>query len=123
MRRRGEGRAGCERGSVTAETAVLMPVIVLLLLAVACVGVLGAAQVRLDHAAGTAARELARNAGAEVDAARMAGPGASLARAETGGGVSVMLRRSVPLLGWFGPGVELRAEAFALVERTGGAAP
>lgn len=63
-----------DRGSATAETAIVMPVVVVLLVALALMGVAGATQVRVDAAARAAARELARgeDQGAAVAAARRA---------------------------------------------------
>lgn len=61
-----------DRGSVTAETAVVLPVIVVLVAVLAFVGSAGAQQVRVDASARAAARELARgeDEGAAVAAAR-----------------------------------------------------
>lgn len=70
--------AARDRGSVTAELAVALPAVVLVL--GACVwGVqLAAAQVRLEDAAGLAARAAARGDAVE-DALRAAPPGAAVA--------------------------------------------
>lgn len=63
-----------DRGSVTAETAVVLPVIVVLAVVLAFVGLAGAQQVRVDASARAAARELARGEDerAAVEAARQA---------------------------------------------------
>lgn len=63
-----------DRGSVTAETAVVLPVIVVLAVVLAFVGLAGAQQVRVDASARAAARELARgeDEAAAVEAARQA---------------------------------------------------
>lgn len=49
-----------DRGSATAETAIVLPVVVLLVVVLAFVGIAGAQQVRVESAARAVARELAR---------------------------------------------------------------
>lgn len=118
---RTEGRrvadAGRTRGSVTAEFAVLLPVVVLALLAVAGVAVVGAAQVRVQQAAGVVVREAAR--GAEgVDGDRVAGAGARIALARSGGWAEATVSRSVPLWGVMGPEITVSASAAAKAEKS-----
>lgn len=69
---------GGDRGSVTAEFALAMPAIAIVL--AASVGGVGAAveAVRLQHAASTAARDAGRGGGTDV--ARRLAPEASVAR-------------------------------------------
>lgn len=71
-----------DRGSATAETAVVLPVVVLLVVVLAFVGIAGAQQVRVESGARAAARELARGedeAAAVAAAHAGAGPGARVA--------------------------------------------
>ena len=114
--RQGHHHGRGERGSVTAETAVLLPIVLLVLLAIAGVSVVGAAQVRVQQAAGAIAREHARGAGGSVDAAGVAGPGSSVSVQESGGWAHVSVSRTVPLWQGFGPGITVHAEALARAE-------
>ncbi|MGQ4531923.1 TadE family type IV pilus minor pilin [Dermabacteraceae bacterium P13138] len=109
--------ASSDTGTVTAETALVLPVVVLLLAALAFAAGAFAAQGRLQVAARDAARELARGEGparAEQIAAQTAGPGS---RVKISGAEAVTVhisREYAPLKGW--PGLRLDASATALRE-------
>ena len=114
------GRAGgrCQ-GSVTAEFAVVLPVLVLLLAAVLGAGAAGVAELRCIDAARTAARLVARHEPAAVAtaAARAAGPEGATVRSSRVGElvrVEVTARVRLPLPGR--PTVELTAASVAQVE-------
>ncbi|CAN5553461.1 hypothetical protein BH10ACT7_BH10ACT7_06450 [soil metagenome] len=99
-----------DRGSVTAEFAVALPAVVLVL--AACVGGLQVAghQVRLQDAAAVAARSIARGGGvgvAQARASRMV-PGVSVTHRADGDLVCASLSLAVP------PGLTLRASSCAL---------
>ncbi len=126
----GTGRPGRtrERGSVTAELAVgLAPVAVLLLLA-AWLAAAGAVQVRVQVAAGSAARALARGEEPAVVVARTsaaAGDGADVARRleQAGGTTLVRVRVTVPLhVPVLGAVARVGAEAVSPVEADAGSA-
>jgi hypothetical protein len=107
---------GRERGSVTAEFAVALPAVVLVLgLALGALAV-GSQSVRLQDAAGLAARALARGE-PPGEVAGIAGalvPGVGLARSDRSGLVCAVLAvRAAGVLS----GIELRAESCALAER------
>lgn len=90
------------RGAVTAELAVGLPAVVLLLAAVLTGVAAGATQLRVEEAARAAAREIMRGsgAGAEDAARRIAGPDALIAVWANGEWVQVEVSSSVaaPLL-------------------------
>lgn len=99
-----------DRGTVTAEFAVALPAVVLVL--AACLGGLQVAghQLRLQDAAAVAARSVARGGSlgaAQARASRMV-PGASVAHRTDGDLVCVSLALVVP------PGLTLRAASCAL---------
>jgi hypothetical protein len=106
-----------QHGSSTAEVAVLLPGIALLVALAVGAGAVGATQVRLEQAARAAARELARGEGASVahqTARRLAGDGATVG---IGGGngfrtVRVSVEIDLPLLGG-GAGFALAGEGSA----------
>lgn len=107
-----------DRGSATAETAIVLPVVVAMVLVILVAGLGIGAQVRLESAARQAARELAR--GEEEPAAlavveRVAGDGARASVRIEGDWVRVEVHRSyraqAPLLG--GASWELSADAVA----------
>lgn len=110
--------AGAPRqaGSVTAEMAVLLPVVLLILLTVAGVAVVGSGQVRVQQAAGALAREHARGDGGRVDVVKVGGRGAAAQVSESGGWTTVTVTRSVPIWQSFGPGIKLRATALVRSE-------
>lgn len=121
--RPGPGIDRRSQGSVTAELAVALPSVVLVLAVLLTLGQLITAQIRCVDAARAAARMAARG---ESDArARAAGrtaapDGAAVALARSGDTVavevSIMLR--LPLPG--GPELPVRASSVALVEQPGG---
>lgn len=111
-----------ERGAVTAETAVALPVLVLLGLALAWLISLGVSQVRVVDAARETARALAR--GEDPGVARglglqVAPAGSEVWVSSAHGVVRVVVTSEVRgpggLLG-FVPGFEARAEAVAALE-------
>lgn len=104
-----------ERGSVTAEFAVVLPVVLLALLSVLAVGVLSAAAVRVQQAAGAVAREAARG-GPTDDAAGFAGDDASVQVSRSGEWARVTVTTRVPLWGLLGPSMSVSGEASARVE-------
>ncbi|MGX5697462.1 TadE family type IV pilus minor pilin [Agromyces soli] len=107
-------RSGGERGSATAELAVALPAVALVLAACLAAVMLVAQQVRLTDAAADAARSLGRgesSAEAEAIAARVAGGGVSLASVVDDAFVCATLR--APGAGLLG-GVELSASSCAV---------
>jgi hypothetical protein len=118
-----------ERGSVTAETAVLLPTLVLVAAALAWLVGVGVAQVQCVDAARDAARAFARAESAEVATAlaRQSAPdGARVSVGRSGGMVEVTVSyRATP------PGplldtavaLDLRATASTPMENADGAAP
>ena len=105
-----------DHGAVTAEYAVLLPTVVLVLVALVATAAVGVQQVRSQDAAGSAARILARGDGETAAAEavrRMAGESTRLEHTEADGWVSVSVTHAGPgPLGWF-DGVRLSAEASA----------
>lgn len=111
-----------ERGAATAETAMALPVLVLLGLALAWVVGLGVAQARVVDAARETARALARG---EADARalalgrQVAPDGADIRISTDEGSVRVVVTAEVrgpgDVLGFL-PGFEARAEAVAAME-------
>jgi TadE-like protein len=109
-------------GAVTAEAAMVLPVLVLFLLALVWLVGLGVAQVRVVDAAREAARAAARGEGAAaaVALARRVAPAASSAQVSQGGQrvhavVSCAVRGPGGLLALLPP-VRVRAEAVAVRE-------
>src|SRR3954447_19403080 len=105
-----------EAGTVTAELAVALPAVLLVL--AACLGGLrlGAEQVRLADAAGIAARSLARHDPPGTTASLLRALGGSVVGVTRGGGVLCAgLERSVPVLGTLAV-VPIRARSCALEE-------
>jgi len=104
-----------DRGSVTAELAVGLPAVVLLLLAVLGVSAAGVVQQRCAEAARTAARlaALGEDDAAVVSGARrVAGDAADVAVAHDDGWVTVTVSARLPVAG-LGEVVTLRAGATA----------
>lgn len=102
-----------DRGAVTAEYAVLLPVAVLMLVAVLLAGAAAVQQVRNQDAAASAARVLARGDGedaARASAARMAGDGADVRLDTVDSWATVTVTHAGP---GFLAGALLRAEASA----------
>ncbi len=117
MRRRDES------GAVTAETAVVLPVLVLLGLVLASLVALGVSQVRVIDAAREAARAFARgdDRAAAVDLGRRVAPdGAEFEVTTEDGRVRVVVTAEIEgpggLLGMV-PGLRAHAEAVALLEQ------
>lgn len=110
-----------DQGSATAETAIVLPVVVAMVAVLLVAGLGIGAQVRLESAARGAARELARgedpSTAAEV-AQRLGGEGTTVRIGGDGSWVRVEARRTyhadAPLLG--GAHWELRADAQAHLE-------
>ncbi|GAA1328181.1 TadE family type IV pilus minor pilin [Brachybacterium rhamnosum] len=110
-----------DQGSATAETAIVLPVVVAMVAVLLVAGLGIGAQVRLESAARGAARELARgedpSTAAEV-AQRLGGEGTTVSIGGDGSWVRVEARRTyradAPLLG--GAHWELRADAQAHLE-------
>ena len=116
--RRQQPPADSARGAVTAELAVGLPAVVLLLAAVLTGIAAGATQLRVEEAARAAAREIMRGGRAEAEdaARRIAGPGARITvlvdgewmQVQVGSSVSAPLLERLPL--------ELTATATVLPE-------
>lgn len=107
-----------DRGSSTAELAVLLPGIALMLSLTLGVGVLGMQQIRVQQAASAVARELARGeepAQARATGSRLAGGKARFSISTGGSLAEVKVSRilQVPLIGT----VTLRGEAHASWEQ------
>lgn len=111
-----------ERGAVTAELALGLPVLLALTVGLVWLLAVGAGQIRVVDGAREAARSLARGdpaAAAIARAERVAGEGSRVAVARGDGEVSVTVTRRVDGPGGLFdalPGVTLRAEAVAAVE-------
>ena len=120
-RRHGEGRR-TQRGSVTAETVMVLPVLVAVALGLAWLLSLAATQVRVVDAARETARAAARDdgRGSAVELGRRVAPdGARITVREDGG--TVVVRVSSEVRGprglfRFVPGVDVDAEAVAAME-------
>jgi hypothetical protein len=109
------------RGSVTAEFAVVLPVLALMLAAVLAAGSAGVAKLRCIDAARSAARLAARHepAATALTAARLAGPAGAVIRLSVAGDlvrVQVTARVQLPLPGR--PTVELGATSVAQLEQS-----
>jgi Flp pilus assembly protein TadG len=111
-----------ERGMVTAETAVVLPVLVAVTLAMVWLLTLGVAQMKVTDAAREAARALARGESADraVQLAELAAPGATVTIAHDSGMVVVTARQGISppggaLAGAFGV-AEVSSSATALDE-------
>ncbi|GAA3493106.1 TadE family type IV pilus minor pilin [Streptomyces prasinosporus] len=120
--------AGCERGRdrgfVTAESALVLPVLVMFATALVYGLLVVAAQIRCVDAARTGARAAARQDApdAVVEVAREAAPsGARITVSREGGHVRVAVVARPPLLN--GLPLDVREEAVAAVEETAGEGP
>ncbi|MER7778230.1 TadE family type IV pilus minor pilin [Streptomyces sp. NPDC096191] len=121
--RRGYGRRS-DGGFVTAETAVVLPVLVVFAMALVWGLLVVAAQIQCVDAARTGARAAARQDpdGAVVELAREAAPrGARVTVAREAGLVRVVVVAEPPAL--HGLPFEVREEAVASAERAVGAEP
>lgn len=88
-----------ERGTVTAEFAVVLPALVLVLILVVGAGVIGIAQVRVYEAARAGAREAARGEPVhdiEKAAKRKAGPGSTVTVSQGGAFAKVRVKTTLP---------------------------
>ncbi|MET1064149.1 MAG: TadE family type IV pilus minor pilin [Arthrobacter sp.] len=97
--RRGPGAGGVCRGAVTAEFAVTLPAVLLLLALLLAGSAAGATQLRLDEAARAGARALARGedaAAVDVIVRRLAGNAAASAVASDGEWLTVTVSGRVP---------------------------
>ena len=127
MSRRGRG----DKGQATVEVALVLPFLVVLLLAMAQVGLIIRAQVMVIHAAREAARAVAVDATADAQGAALLAstldPGRTTVDVsgslDPGGHVTVtvgyVVESSIPLAGAIIGDVELDAEATMLVEGLG----
>lgn len=111
-----------QRGSVTAEVAVVLPALVVLLALLLGTAHVGIAQLRLEEAARAGAREAMRGEGAdrvESTVQRLAGEHATTTVTSGSGWTTVEVRASVdgPLVGSIG--LELRASASGREESGG----
>lgn len=111
-----------ERGAVTAEAAVVLPIMVVLTVGLAWLVALGVAQVRAQDAAREAARVVARGdsvAAGEDYATQVATHGSQVSVRRDGGSVRVTVRSPVRgpggLFGFL-PEVTLEATAVAAAE-------
>ena len=117
------GRRTGERGSVTAEFAVALPAVVVVLAFLLAGAAAGAAQLNLEKAAQAAVRQLGRGetaAAAARTVRSIAGEGAAVSADNSGGWVTVRVTASAP-----GPwpefgGWTLAAEATGPAELGGG---
>ena len=118
----GSARCRDQRGAVTAETALVMPVLVLVTLAMAWLVTVGLAQMQVNDASREAARALARGEPPDRAAAlaREAAPGAEVSVGSADGVVVVEVVRWVR-----GPGgaldallgAEVRSQSTAVAEQ------
>ena len=117
-----------ERGAVTAELVMGIPILLALTIGLAWLLALGTSQVRLVDASREAARAIARGddpAGAVALAERVAPPGSSVSVSERGDVVVVRVATEVDGPGGLFaalPGVHLDAEAEAVMEEDVGEA-
>lgn len=110
-------RRSDERGSVTAELAVTLPAVVVVLLAILVAGSVGTAQLRCWDGARVGARSAALGADDGVVTAaaqRAAGDGAQVAVSGAGEWVEVRVARDVRTA--FGASIRVEAHARALRE-------
>lgn len=113
---------GPERGSVTAEVAVVLPALVVLLSLLLATAGVGVVQLRLEEAARAGAREVMRGGSSAVverTVQRLAGDGATTHVASDSGWTTVEVRTTVdgPLVGRLG--LELHASASGRKEHGG----
>ncbi len=93
------GARGGERGTVTAEFAVVLPALVLVLILVVGAGVIGIAQVRVYEAARAGAREAARGEPVhdiEKAAKRKAGPNSTVTVSQGRAFAKVHVKTTLP---------------------------
>lgn len=112
-----------QRGSVTAEFALAIPAVILVLLLVVSLAMQGAARVALEDGARAAARELARGesaAVAEQTARDTAGAQVEVAVSTDDQYSRVVLTQPVQILGLISISAQQRAEAYARTEHLTG---
>jgi Flp pilus assembly protein TadG len=110
-----------ERGAVTAETALALPLLVAVTLAMVWMVAFGVQQMKATDAAREAARALARGESPEdaIALARQVVPDADVEVSESGGRVTVVVRAEVSSpVGPFSLGGSTHGEAVALVEES-----
>ncbi|KQY62696.1 MULTISPECIES: TadE family type IV pilus minor pilin [unclassified Nocardioides] len=111
-----------ERGAVTAETALALPLLVAVTLAMVWLLTFGVAQMKSTDAAREAARALARGETADraVALAHEVAPGASVSISEGDGTVTVVVSDQVPSPGGVFDGLsgDTHGEATALREES-----
>ena len=108
------GPLAASRGAVTAEFAVAMPAVILLLGVLLSAAAAGISQLRAEEAARAAARSIARGGGADgasQEVSRVAGPEAAHS-VEAGGGI-VTVRVTLPVPGPVAAAAGLTAGAAA----------
>ena len=110
-----------DRGSATAETAIVLPTVVFMLLVIFCAGIVVTAQISAESAARTAARELARGEDpqqATAAAHRVAGPDAqvTLTRSDQWATVTVTSTVTGPRGLLAGARITVRGQATARLE-------
>ncbi|OMH34433.1 TadE family type IV pilus minor pilin [Tersicoccus sp. Bi-70] len=111
-----------QRGAVTAELAVTLPAVVLLLALLVTGAVAGMTQVRVEGAARAAVRALARGDAAPTATAlalAQAGAGARVSIIGAGAQVRVRVEQRVPVLGGVVLPLSVAAEATASREAAG----
>jgi hypothetical protein len=109
----GIGR-GRDRGSVTAETAVLLPALVMLMLLLVWGVLVAAAQLRCIDAARVAARAAARGDADPVGQARRVAPsGAAVEVVESADTVRVLVEARCPGIGRLASAMSLKVSAVA----------
>lgn len=109
----------CDRGSVTAELAVALPAVLLVLVLVVMVAGAGLTQARCVDAARVGARVAALGEPAQAAAAaarRVAGPAARVTVSGDAQWVTVAVDAAVPLAGWDVGPLRARGSAVAWVE-------
>lgn len=115
--------AATEQGSLTAEFAVAIPAVILVLLLVISLAMQGAARVSLEDAARSAARELARgetSAVVEQTVRDTAGAEVNIVISQEGAYSRVLLTQPVQILGLIELNAEQSAEAHARTEHLAG---
>ncbi len=109
----------CDRGSVTAELAVALPAVLLVLVLVVMVAGAGLTQARCVDAARVGARVAALGESAQAAAAaarRVAGPAARVTVSGDAQWVTVAVDAAVPLAGWDVGPLRAHGSAVAWVE-------
>ncbi|MFE9428936.1 TadE family type IV pilus minor pilin [Kitasatospora sp. NPDC006697] len=100
---------------MTAETAVVLPVLVMLMLLLVWGVLVAAAQLRCIDAAGLAARAAARGERDAATRARAVAPaGAAVDVVESGDTVRVLVEADCPGLGALGSGMSMKVSAVAV---------